>query len=55
VVPARPAEMSAAYDKTRDELQKALADDLIQEYVAALQKDKGVRVNTALIEQQLQK
>jgi hypothetical protein len=43
------------YDKLRNQLAQGMTGDLLQQYAAALEKDYGVRVNSAQIDQQLQR
>lgn len=43
------------FQQTRRQLAQAMSADLVQQYVGALEKDLGVKVNTAVIDQQFQK
>ena len=52
IIPADPQARSALFDQTRKQLSQAIAGDMLQQYVGALEKDYGVTVNNALIEQQ---
>jgi len=52
VIPADPQAQAAAFTQTRQQLSQAIAADVMQQYVAALEKDYGVTVHNALIEQQ---
>ncbi len=55
VIPADPKADAVAYNNARKKLGEALGEDLMQEYLAKLQKDYTVRVNTSLIDDQFQK
>jgi peptidyl-prolyl cis-trans isomerase D len=52
VIPADPQTQAAALTQTRRQLSQAIAADVMQQYVAALEKDYGVTIHNALIEQQ---
>ncbi len=55
VIPADAKAASGLYDRTRAQLSQALATDLQQQFMMALEKEKGVTVNTAVIERQAEK
>ena len=51
----RPDAVGAGFDAARQELSRSLADDLLQQYLAALKLEIGSQVNLAVIEQQFAK
>lgn len=53
--PSDPKTQAPQFDAMRKQLTQALSDDLSQQYLLALQKDYGVKINNALIEAQFQK
>ena len=44
-----------ALQQMRSQLAQSMASDLVQQYVGALEKDLGVHINTAVIDEQIQK
>lgn len=55
IIPADPKADTVQFDRTREQLSQAITNDMMQEYVTALQKDFGVKVNNAAIDAQFQK
>ncbi len=55
IIAADPVAEKGLYDKTRGQLDEAMSNDLLQQYLASLQTDLGVHVNNAVIDQQFQK
>ncbi len=45
----------AAFDSARAQMADVMTEDLMQQYVLALRKDIGVRVNQNVIDQQFAK
>ena len=52
-MPANAEANGDAYPGTRQQLVQAVADDLLQEYLAALQETHGVTVHPELIQRHI--
>lgn len=55
VIEADPKAEAGAYEKTRAELDQAMSNDLLQQYVQSLQRQMGVHINNGIIEQQFER
>ncbi len=55
IIPADPKNQTVAYDNARKKLDEALSEDLTQEYLAVLQKDMPVHINSTAIDEQFPK
>lgn len=55
IIAADPKAQPDQYNHARDQLSQTLANDAMQQFVAALSKDYGVHVNNAVIEAQFPK
>jgi peptidyl-prolyl cis-trans isomerase D len=55
IIAADPKAQSNQFDRAREQLSQTLVNDIMQQYLAALQKDEGVHVNNAAIEAQFPK
>jgi len=53
IVAADPKAQPDQFEHARDQLSQTLVNDVMQQYLAALQKDEGVHVNNAAIEAQI--
>ncbi|HIJ38636.1 MAG TPA: hypothetical protein HPP80_07030 [Rhodospirillaceae bacterium] len=55
IIPADIKAETQDFNKTRAQLADALGEDLLQQYLAGLDKEMGVHINTAAIDQQFEK
>ena len=53
IIAADPKAQPDQFERARDQLSQTLVNDVMQQYLAALQKDEGVHVNNAAIEAQI--
>jgi len=55
ILPADPKAQPAVFEAARRQLSQEVGNDVMTAFMATLQKDQGVRINSALIEQQFDK